>query len=81
MKFLPIERIQNQNNFIINVDIFVDGKIQLGGIFEKYVCISKTRMEKKPLVITKDSNIDLNRFIYYMPQEFNYNVPTNCFMS
>ena len=40
--------------------------MQLGGIFEKYVCISKTRMEKKTLLITKDSKIDLNRFIYYI---------------
>ena len=28
MKFLPLGRIQNRNNFIIKIDIFVNGKNQ-----------------------------------------------------
>ena len=66
MKFLPLGRIQNRNNFIIKIDIFVNGKNQRPkSIVRNFLKVQLQKLEwKKTLLITKDSLIDLNRFIH-----------------
>ena len=64
--YLYIGRIHNRNNFIIKIDIFVNGKNQRRkSIVMIFLKVQLQQLEwKKTLLITKDSQIDLNRFIH-----------------
>ena len=64
MMFLLIGRIHNWSNLIIKIDIFVNGKNQRRkGIVRIFLKLQKLEW-KKTLLITEDSQIDLNRFIH-----------------